>query len=328
MLDTSKFYVISVISNPVRYQSRWNLYKKFKTHIAELGGTLITVEQAFGRREFQVTEAGNPHHVQVRTNHELWHKENLINLGMYRLSDIDPQWQYMAWVDADITFQRPDALKETAQQLQHYDVVQMFSHVVDLGPRMENIQQNVGFCYMYHQNQCYPPQTNGHGGYYAAAHMGMTFWHPGYAWAARREALDKIQLMDFGILGAGDHHMALGLIGEARRSVPGHISQGYLKAVMEWEKQALYAIRKNIGYVPGLITHHWHGNKKQRKYIERWQVITRNQFDPARDLSRDSFGLYRLNMCHGERSIRLRDEIRMYFRQRNEDSIDFDMDYN
>lgn len=317
MLDISKFYVLAVCSNPIRYQSRWNLFKKFETHIAELGGTLIIVEQAFGNREFQLTSPQNPLHVQIRTDHELWHKENMINIGMHHLTRYDPDWKYLAWIDGDITFQRKDALLETAQQLQHYDIVQMFSHVIDMGPDMQFVQQNAGFCYMYHQNQCYPPQTNGHGGYYAQ--KGMTFWHPGYAWAARRSFFDKIQLFDKAILGAGDHHMALGLIGQAARSLPGNTSEAYKKAILDWEKQATYAIRRNVGFVPGLITHHWHGAKKNRKYVERWDIITKNKFDPVADLIKDSYGLYRLNMCWGERSIRLRDDIRRYFRQRNED---------
>ena len=324
MLDISKFYVIAVCSNPVRYQTRWDLFKKFEQHVAELGGKLVIVEQAFGHREFQLTHSHNPHHIQLRTDHELWHKENMINIGVNRLTAIDPNWEYVAWIDGDISFQRKDVFKETAQQLQHYDIVQMFSHVVDTGPQHEYIQQNSGFVYMYHQNLCYAPQTNGHGGYYAAPTHGQTFWHPGYAWAARRRFFDKIQLLDQAVLGAGDHHMALALIGQAARSLPGQCSPAYKEMVLAWEKQAGHAFQRNIGYVPGLINHYWHGSKSNRKYIERWKIITKNQFNPWTDLVKDSYGLYRLNMCHGERSIRLRDDIRLYFRQRNEDSIDWD----
>lgn len=321
MLDISKFYVIAVCSNPIRYKSRWRLLKQFEHHVRQRGGILLIVEQAYGNREFQVTSKNNPLHVQVRTDHELWHKENMINIGINHLTRYDPAWEYVAWVDADVHFQREDIFLETAQQLQHYDIVQMFSHVVDTGPQQEFIQQNSGFAYMYHQNLCNSPQKAGEGGYYAQK---STFWHPGYAWAARRRFFDRIQLMDQAILGAGDHHMALGLIGQAKRSLPGECSPGYKNMVMAWEKQAEFAFRRNVGFVPGLITHTWHGNKTNRKYVERWQIIKRNKFDPTTDLIRDSYGMWRLNMCHGARSIRLRDDIRIYFRQRNEDSIDWD----
>jgi hypothetical protein len=135
--------------------------------------------------------------------------------------------------------------------------------------------------------------------------------------------MERLQLFDKGILGAGDHHMALAMIGKAEKSLPKGISKGYRDTVLSWQEQAVYEFRKNIGYVPGLITHNWHGSKKNRKYVERWDVLVKNQFDPVKDLIRDNQGLYRLNMAHGERSIRLRDDIRRYFRQRSEDSIDY-----
>jgi hypothetical protein len=318
VINVDKFYVISVCSNPIRYQSRWKLFKQFESHITKLGAKLLVVEQAFGNREYQLTEKHNPMHVQVRTKSELWHKENMINIAIQYLTQLDPDWEYVAWIDGDVHFQRDDIITETAHQLQHYDIVQMFSHAIDLGPEMQPLSTFCSFMYMYHQNDFYPPKGIGQGGYYTTENK---FWHPGYAWAATREALNKVQLFDKAILGAGDHHMALGLIGEAKRSVPGHISNSYKKAVLDWETNAVHSLQKNVGYVPGSLTHYWHGAKNNRKYVERWKIITDHGFDPVSDLSRESSGLYRLNMCYGDRSIRLRDHIRKYFRQRNEDCI-------
>lgn len=117
--------------------------------------------------------------------------------------------------------------------------------------------------------------------------------------------------------------MSLALIGQAQKSLPNGISDGYKQAVLEWQRIALHEIRRNVGFVPGLITHYWHGDKKHRKYVERWDVLKETQFDPLKDLIRDNQGLYRLNMTYGRRSERLRDKLRQYFRQRNEDSIDY-----
>ena len=320
MLNIDKFYVIAVVSNPIRYESRWKLFKQFETHITKLGAKLIIVEQAFGNREFQITERMNPMHVQVRTDHELWHKENMINIGKEFLSQYDPDWEYVAWIDGDVHFTRDDIILETAQQLQHYDIVQMFSNAIDLGPNFEFIQNNNGFVSMYHKNNFQPPFGTGRGGYYLGDKY--AYWHPGFAWAATRAAMDKISLMDKAILGAGDHHMALCLIGEGKRSIPNDdISPAYVKMVLDWEKNAVFALRKNIGYVPGTIMHYWHGAKVNRNYQGRWDIIKKWNYDPVSDLSKDSFGLYRLNMNYGERSIGLRNGIRQYFRSRNEDCI-------
>lgn len=318
-LDISRFYVISVISNPVRYHRRYDLYWKFKKHMQDVGGKLITVECQFGNRGFVLTERDNPFHVQLRTSEEVWHKENMINVAINYLSQLDPDWQYVAWIDADIFFHRQDIIHETAQQLQHYDIVQMFSHAIDSGPKGEPIQTHSSFMWNYLQNNRYPPQGPGQGGYY---NYSKGFWHPGYAWAARRSALSKLMLLDTAAMGAGDHHMALALIGCAEKSLPRGISKGYRASVMNWQHISINEIKKNVGYVDGMITHAWHGKKRDRKYRERWDILTQNKFDPYLDLVRDHQGLWRLNMNNGERSIRLRDDFRQYFRSRNEDSID------
>src|SRR5688572_1018355 len=120
----STLYVVTAISNPCRYNSRYQLYQKFAKMVQDSNAILITVETAFGNRPFVVTQPGNNYHIQLRTNHEIWHKENMINLGIARLP-LD--WQYVAWIDADANFSNPDWVNETLNQLQHYHIVQMFS---------------------------------------------------------------------------------------------------------------------------------------------------------------------------------------------------------
>lgn len=310
------FYVITMISNPIRYQSRWNLYKKFERHIHALGGKLYTIEVAFGHRRFEITQDNNPRHIQLRTYEELWHKENALNLAINRLP---ASWEYLAWIDADLVFSREDILLETVQQLQHYHIVQMWSHAMDLGPNFELIATHQGFAYSYHNNMCYPPNGGGYGGYY---NNGNVFWHPGYAWACDRYAMEAMgQLLDTAILGAADHHMSLALIGQAHRSIPANVSPRYKYEIDRWQDRVVKHLKKDIGYVPGVISHSWHGKKKDRKYIERWDIITKNKFDPGMDMKRDSQGLYQLE-TNTPRQIRMRDDIRAYFRQRSEDSID------
>ncbi len=130
--DLSRFFVIAVISNPVRFKRRYELYWPFKEMCAAAGVNLVTVEQAFGERPFMVTEAGDPMTVRVRTVEELWHKENMINLGVKRAVEMGAR--EVAWVDADI---RPCVhpltwFEETWHELQHYEFVQMFESLIDL----------------------------------------------------------------------------------------------------------------------------------------------------------------------------------------------------
>lgn len=162
---TGGLYVVAVISNPVRFASRYHLYRRFAEHMQASGADLLTVEVAFGDRPHAVTEAGNPMHVQLRTRDELWHKENMINLGIARLP---ADWQYVAWIDADLEFVRRDWVAETIEQLQHYRVVQMFQSAIDLGPDNQVLKTHRGFVWCWSDGL--PHST------------GYQDWHPGYAW--------------------------------------------------------------------------------------------------------------------------------------------------
>ncbi len=306
-MRTDTLHVVTVISNPIRFKSRYALYEKFKNQVACSGAKLWTVEIAFGDRPFEVTEAGNPYHLQLRSFEELWHKENMLNLMIQRLP-LD--WEYVAWVDADILFHRPDWVEETVHQLQHYMVIQMFSHAIDLCPNYKCMKQHNGFVWSYFQNNFEAPKGYGYKKY--------GLWHPGFAWAARREAIDMLGgLIDFGILGAGDRHMATALIGCVEDSVPPNIGKAYLNELKIWEKRAA-KLDKDIGYMEGTISHYWHGKKKDRRYTERWKILIDNEYDPDTDIKRDWQGLWQL----AGNKQKLRDQIRSYFRARNEDSID------
>jgi hypothetical protein len=313
-------HVIAVISNPSRFKRRAELYNDFAKRVANAGAVLHTVEIAFGDRPFEVTTLENPRHLQLRTFDELWHKENMINLGIAHLCETDPDWQYVAWVDADISFARPDWAVETVHQLQHHMVVQMFRTAHDLGPSNEIISAHTGFAYSYVNGLITGTRASDY----------CSRWHPGFAWAARREAIDHLGgLLDFAILGAADKHMAMALIGKVDCDLstrktwhPSYISPTYLGQLLQWQTRAERYIRRDLGYVDGSVLHHWHGKKADRKYVERWKVLIEENYRPDVDLKRDSQGLYQL-VDHGDlRSIRLRDKIRAYFRQRNEDSID------
>ena len=307
----NKLYVIAVVSNPIRFKRRWELYRKFEYHALNHGAQLITVECQQGDREFQITDKENPRHVQVRTYDELWIKENMINLAFSKLPS---DWEYVAWVDADITFVRPDWLEETIHQLQHYQIVQMWQTAIDLGPNQETISTHYSFIHQYLSGRDYHYGKKGN--YYE-------LWHPGFGWAARREAIDHLGgLIEIAILGAADNHMSHAFVGLLDFTIGKGLHPNYLKHLKIWQERAERYIRRDVGIVPGTIIHYWHGKKKDRRYHDRWKILVNNQFDPEIDIKKDSQGILQLHDHGTPRSIKLRDDIRKYFRGRNEDTID------
>lgn len=317
----SKFHVITMISNPVRFHTRYELYRDFAKHMQDSGANLWTVEVAFGNRPFEITKAEAPQDIRFRTLDEIWHKENALNLALARLPE---DWEYVAWIDADLLFHNPRWVQETVQQLQHHEIVQLFAYALDLGPNMEPMQMHRGFVKGYWDEgfKCpniKKPQLGSPDYYGGFGGKTGSFAHPGYAWAATRKALTDLGgLIDFAVLGSGDHHMAMALIGEVERTFPSQIASRYAQKMLRWQERAEMFVKRDIGYVKGTISHYFHGKKKDRKYRERWEILVGNKFDPDKDLKRDTQGLY----VWTDNNIRIRDEVRAYFRQRNEDSID------
>jgi hypothetical protein len=308
----SKLHVISVNFNPLRYQSRNNLFRDFEKHANKDNPDteMWVAELAFGNRPFEVTQPCNPKHLQLRTSHELWHKERLINMAVSRLP---PDWEYCAWVDADVTFLNPDWAHETIQQLQHYQIVQLFTHAMDVGASGEPLEQFEGFA---HSHVMRRPLRKMNGsdkkGYY-----GGKYFHPGYGWAYRRSAWNTVGgLLDINIVGGGDHQMAYGLIGRVDETIPNGSAHHYARSVKTWARNASL-LRRDIGAVPGTVVHHYHGPKVARGYHNRWRILTDNKFDPLTDLKNDWQGAFAL----AGNKIQLRDDLRAYFRQRNEDAI-------
>jgi hypothetical protein len=306
------FWVVCALTNPQRYRSRYELYREFEAHVLASGANLLTVEGVLGDRP---SEIDGPHVHRVQLFDELWSKENLINIGIQRLPT---NWQYVAWIDADVQFTRRDWIEEATHVLQHYKVAQMFSHAIDLGPHGEHSQTIDGFVWSWINNKPRPYSEQAKNLYL------HPIWHPGYAWCARREAIDALGgLMDHAILGSADHHMAHALIGDVHeywRGTDGRpfSSPGYVRHLDAWETRAETHIRRNVGYVPGTIVHGWHGSKVHRRYGSRWEILKRYAYDPDQDIKRDWQGVIRFT----DRGERMRNDFREYFRSRNEDSVD------
>lgn len=310
--------VIVPMANPLRWKVRERQFDAFIDQMIENPRVRLTVvECAYGDRPFlypSTSERRYYKHVGVRARTICWNKECLINLGIKHLP---PDWQYLCWPDADILFRDKSWAAETIEALQHYDVVQNWSEAVQLGPHGEFLDMHRSFCWMWMHDR--PVSANRKnmwkkdGGEYE-------YPHPGYSWAARRDALERLGgLFEYGISGSGDHHMALALVGLVDQSVPLSVINAcpsLIKRLRVWQDRACHHIRENIGYVRGAIEHNFHGETKNRKYWSRWSIFTDHQFDPDTDLKRNLHGVLEL----AGNKPPLRRAIDVYMRERAEDA--------
>jgi hypothetical protein len=314
--DTT-LYVITPISNAAEFKSRYKLYHEFANRVKHVKNIVhITIELAIGKQKYNVTKWWNRHHIQLRTNRILWHKENLINIAIERLPK---DWKYVAWVDADVYFTNQQWPTDTIQQLQSYDVVQLFTHSIDLGPIGQPIGTHEGFGRTYHHylSGTVPRVQDP---YAMPFHHPGKNWHPGFGWAMTRQFYERIGgLMERAIVGSADYHMACAFIGEAKEAfkletIHKTEANHYHDYVLDWE--AHFRDKPvNVGYVRGTVMHYWHGAKQDRGYLDRRQILSKHDFHPILDLNKRSDGLLEFAGNKPE----FEKDMRNYFFSRKED---------
>jgi hypothetical protein len=299
-----KLHVIAVISNPCLFARRYILMKEFINRMEqeEPNVELYIVELAYGDQQFIITEKHNKKHLQLRTECALWHKENMINLGVKNL--LPKKWRAFAWIDADIEFENSTWAIDTLKILNgSQDIVQIFSHAVDMSRNKKTMTvfNSAGY-----------QRTKG----FAVSYNMPNLWHPGFAWAMTRKAYDKLGgLYQDAILGSGDNIMMLALMGMSMYGVNDKSTDGYKQTILNYEKKAKTL---RFGYVPGVILHHYHGNKKNRKYHERWAILVKYAYDPMTHIKKNNIGLI---VPTDAFPCQMKSDILSYFRERNEDEV-------
>ena len=297
-----KLNVIIVISNPCLYAKRYILLKEFVKRIEEEEDhvNLFIVELVYGDQKFIITNKNNKNHLQLKTDVPLWHKENMINLGVKYLLPKD--YKAFAWIDADIEFESSTWALDTLKILNGYkDIVQLFSHCIDMDQEKNNLNVFNSFGYCFEKQKNYTTK-------------GTDYWHPGYAWAITRKAYEKLNgLYDKGILGSGDSIIAMSLINKCNSITNVNYHIDYNNSMLTYQN---IASKLRLGYTPGIIRHHYHGSKANRKYTERWKILMNYKFSPYSHITYDSIGIIIPTKCFSQE---FKDEIYNYFKERKED---------
>lgn len=310
-------HVVTMITNPARFQSRIRLFRAFQDYMSQFKNvSLWVVEGIYPGCDYEVTDPDNPYHLRMELKDELWCKENLLNeLVKQRLSVLCPNWEAVAWIDADVTFARPDWVEATLLALEAHPVVQLFSQCMDLTDRYETVPFGKdtgvmeGVVYRWVKANYRPTLGyNRLGGHY------------GYAWAMRRDAWDIAGgLIDIAITGSADHYMSYAFAKRPIYMVGPEYSRGYRRAVQAYCDR-FQAVDGVAGYVKGMLFHHWHGHKAERGYVSRHDILKRHRFDPYTHLARQDNGALCWNREDASFPAGIVDDLRAYFRSRNEDA--------
>jgi len=294
-------YIILPYFNFCGFKRRRDLFLEFVERYTHEPMTKLVVVEALGPAPLGYIP-GVCKHLTFRSKSTVWLKENLINMGV---ESLPRSWKYMAWIDADLEFLNQNWVEDTVKELQDADVVQMWRSAINLGPNGEALKTDKSFAYMFVGSGTKWNPTDKYG-----------FWHPGYAWACTRSAYEQMGgLVEWAILGSGDRHMAMAFAGLATQSCPGTVHENYKGLLRLFESRVKDF---KVSWVDGTIVHHWHGSFANRRYKERWDILTKNAYDPAIDIEFTRQGLVQLSK-HGQRFEQFLNE---YFIGRKEDGND------
>jgi hypothetical protein len=324
-------YAISVFFDPYQTAFRRTLFERFVKKVSSYDISLIVVELAFGDRPFEVTESGNPNHVQLRAGvgSEFFIKGALVNRGFQRLASIDRAWRKAVWIDGDVAFLRDDWVEKTLSGLDHYAVLQPWSNSIDLGPDYEvvtnewghDVDKSFGAAFVggdgMFQDPNLPEEGYGRGDWRA---------HAGYAWAIRRETFDGIGgVIDWMVTGNEDYMMAMGFSGKLRAFIIKEeqekkrtFTAGYKRRLLHFADLCDRHVKRNLGYVPGTLCHGWHGRKGDRGYLSRVKINELSSFCPDTHLVYDSQGIPLIT----DENLALRDLLRKWMKSRCENATE------
>lgn len=311
-------HVITCVSNPNRYESRYRNAEIFIDHMVKTADVVLHVVEAtfFGRPAEVCVPEGHHHYVlNFGREAEFFFKEGLINWCVRQLPHDATKF---AWVDADVIFSRHNWAKETLLELDHYDVLQPWSNSVDLGPSGEVVENEHG----HSVDRSFA---------YAYKHPLKGDWrqHYGYAWAMRLDTFDQIGgLIDWLVTGAADYFMSMGFGGKLTKLAEdlhagkskrdGSITAGFANRLADFGAACDHHIQGNVGVVGGTLSHLWHGPKAKRGYFSRQGILARNHFDPTTDTR---LGRYGIPVLAGNKPQLIQD-LREFGRSRCEDSLD------
>ena len=348
-----KFIGITTFFNPGRHQNKVDNFRKFRGSVAAQGLQMLCVELVFGDESmpFQLlsredlrsesmhgagdgrasstldSEGESLDHahrapdcdilVRRRTSsgNTLWQKERLLNIALEHLPRTVDK---VMWLDSDLIFLNDDWVVETSELLDRFPVVQPFGWMTYLSSAQEGTDAVDQLATL--------PLGQGVGLIYHSAGLGLQSFpdmcfrsnfllgHPGFAWAARREVITASGFYDRSIIGGGDRIMLNGFTGHyvgVSRKMPLAMAED----VRAFGRKLTPLVGPtNVSYTPGVVLHIWHGNRADRDYTHRYQILLVNKYDPVHDVRVNEDGV----LAWSSEKPKLHRMVNEYFNNRKE----------
>jgi len=329
-LRTDDLAVVTCFFNPCGYRSRVENYRRFRQALEACGLPVLTVELAVGSDPFCLgPEAGEV--LRRRAAAPIWQKERLLNLGIRQL--LARGYRKIVWLDADVTFE--DLANwpwHVAAALERFAVCQVFGQVLVEQDGGRTLLPGVSGVRYHHELGIWLDQQRR--GPSPRRPVGYPLGYSGFGWAARAEVLRQIELYDRAVVGGGDklilaascglderwRRRAKRLLRTTLRRCPscGHANSAprYLADYFDWARRWDRIVGGRCGWADRTLRALYHGDRMDRRYSLRRDILLRHDFDPSQDLELDASGCWRWSSAKPQLHL----EVQNYFFERREDS--------
>lgn len=304
-------WAVTPYFNPLHYRRRRENFHVFRH---ELGVPLLAVELSFDG-SFELDDGDADIVVRVTGGDIMWQKERLLNLGVQRLP---AECSKVACLDCDILFGSPNWGERTAELLENFPMVQPFSRANYLDRDwLPGMNRNAATTFALPSvafdiaNGARLEAILGSPATYSRVSVLL-----GFAWAFRRELIERHGWYAACIAGGGDTALACAAWGTPEAVVLRHaMNEHQARCYREWAQAFHATVQGRVGCLEGDVFHLWHGKLENRKAMERHRIVQQLGFDPLRDIVADPGGGWRWNSDKPQ----LHAYMREYFAARKED---------
>jgi hypothetical protein len=322
-------WVVTSYYNPERYQRRFNNFKAFRKH---LNAPLLVVELAKPGQHQLCKEDGDIV-ISLTGEDRIWQKERLLNIA---IAELPPHVEYVAWVDCDVIFGDEEWPRQALARLaQNGGLLQLFDHSHHMPSDLDTASISPEACAqatpiltgvsiafalrtsafdtneikLTHARSAADPAS-----YHEAVDRHNCY---GMAWSARRQDIAACGHYDRNIIGGGDAvHVFAALSRLDDYWTLRANSEHQKRDIQAWTRSAREAgLLSNIDSLQQDVFHLWHGSLADRNYRGRYNILSRHDFDPARDLLIAGNGTWQWRDPVGD----LAREVGSYFSSRQED---------
>lgn len=295
--------VVCCYFNPCNYKKKHSNFIRFYESLSSQVSRIQVVELTFD------DHSSLPDYVKpltVKSKGPLWHKENLLNLGIDLL--LAEGFENIAWLDSDVLFLDPSWAFDAVTTLEKYKICQLFSssESFDHGGKPKYMSGCVR--YWLESGNILPVNQA---------------YSMGYGWAAKSEVLANCRLYDKSIIGGGDSLIWLSCFSETHNihKIMEHhpITKlqcyPYYTNFIEWSELWGYLIEGSVFCTFNPIISLSHGSFSNRNYGTRYEILSTLNYNPAFDLYYNDMGVLE------SRKPELYRAVFNYLKNRNEDEL-------